>query len=204
MRSVNKKRDQLSPNRPQNRLSEEATRDAFKNVLKQHKYEGIKGESWDDEEGFFHSCSCSWKGSYRELDWENHGQWLHAEHLADVFTRLGFRKLSMVEIMDLTEPERMNIAREKVQARGADARKQLQLQAKVDELNSIMEDLVSSYDGPLMCMDKCGNPKCRDDIRIGAIEEVLSWTKNRAQALQAELDELTKNEEDENGESSNS
>lgn len=191
-----KGRVRSTKNSPKERLSDEATRATFRNVMQQHKYEGIQGESWDTEEGFYHSCACSWKGSYRGIDWEAQGQWLYADHLSDVFTRLGFRKLSMVEIMDLTEPERMNIAREKVQARGVEARKKAQLQAKIDELTGLTEDLFSAYDGPLMCLDKCGNSSCPDDIRIGAVESVSDWVKIRISGLQEQLDELNAKEEE--------
>lgn len=192
-----KGRVRSTKNHPKERLSDEATRSAFRNVLQQHKYEGIKGDSWDTEEGFYHSCSCSWKGSYRGIDWEDQGQWLYAEHLSDVFTRLGFRKLSMVEIMDLTEPERMNAARANVQNRGAAAREQLKLQAQIDGLTALTEDLFSSYDGPLMCMDKCGKASCRDDIRIGAVEDVSAWVKTRIAGLEEQLAAVKVKQEEE-------
>lgn len=180
-----KGRVRSTKNQPKERLSKEATVASIRNVLEQHKYEGIQGHSWDTEEGYYHSCSCSWQGSYRGMD--AHGRWMHDEHVANVFTQLGFRKLSMVEIMDLTEPERMNAARTTVQNRGAAAREQMKLQAQIDGLTALNEDLFSSYDGPLMCLDKCGNPKCRDDIRIGAIEDVSNWVKTRIAGLEEQL-----------------
>lgn len=114
----------------------------------------------------------------------------YEKHLANVFTRLGFRKLSMVEIMDLTEPERMNAARATLQERGREARERLRKEAVVAELDSLAEDLQSWTDGPLICMDKCGDPKCRDDIRIGALEEIVEWVNTRKEGIQKEVDVL--------------
>lgn len=190
-----KGRVRSTKNHPKERLSKEATVAAIRNVLEQHKYEGIKGESWDTEEGYYHSCSCSWQGSYRGMD--AHGRWMHDDHVANVFAQLGFRKLSMVEIMDLTEPERMNAARATVQNRGAAAREQMKLQAQIDGLTALTEDLFSAYDGPLMCLDKCGNPKCRDDIRIGAVEDVSNWVKTRIAGLEEQLAATKANQEEE-------
>lgn len=173
-----KGRVRSSQNSPSVRLSKESTQKTVLNILAQHepRYDELLGTK----------CVCLWKG-----------EGSYEEHLADVFTQLGFRKLSMVEIMDLTEPERMNAARGKVEARGKEAREILKKEAVLAELSALTDDMFSWADGPLMCLDKCGDPKCRDDIRIGAMEDIADWIKQRKEGIQNELDTLKANAEEE-------
>lgn len=38
--------------------------------------------------------------------------------------------------------------------------------ARAQELRDVADWLFDTMEGPLMCTDKCGDPKCADDIRI--------------------------------------
>lgn len=47
--------------------------------VSKHQYTGIKGQSWDDPKGFYHTCACGWEKTYRDMN--GHGRHLHGEHL---------------------------------------------------------------------------------------------------------------------------
>lgn len=61
-------------------------------------------------------------------------------------------------------------------------------EAKAEVLEEASTGLTDWTESPLMCLDKCGDPKCPDDIRIGAIEDAQRWLRNRATQLRKETE----------------
>lgn len=53
-------------------------------------------------------------------------------------------------------------------------------EAKAEALEEAAAKLEDASVSPILCWDKCGDPKCRDDIRVGAATEIQSWLRARA------------------------
>lgn len=53
-------------------------------------------------------------------------------------------------------------------------------EAKAEALLEAATKLEDASVSPIWCWDKCGDPKCRDDIRVGAAIEIQSWLRARA------------------------
>lgn len=53
-------------------------------------------------------------------------------------------------------------------------------EAKAEALREVASDLENASVSPIWCWDKCGDPKCRDDIRVDTATEIQSWIRDRA------------------------
>ena len=53
-------------------------------------------------------------------------------------------------------------------------------EAKAEALREVASDLENASVSPIWCWDKCGDPKCRDDIRVDTATEIQSWIRVRA------------------------
>lgn len=54
-------------------------------------------------------------------------------------------------------------------------------EAKAEALREVASDLEDASVSPIWCWDKCGDPKCRDDIRVDTATEIQSWIRVRAE-----------------------
>lgn len=52
--------------------------------------------------------------------------------------------------------------------------------AKAEALNEAATKLADASVSPIWCWVKCGDPKCPDDIRVGAATEIQKWLRGRA------------------------
>lgn len=57
---------------------------------------------------------------------------------------------------------------------------QVRAEAKQEALNEAATKLEDTSVSPIWCWDKCGDPKCPDDIRVGAATEIQKWLRGRA------------------------
>ena len=53
-------------------------------------------------------------------------------------------------------------------------------EAKAEALQEVATKLEDASVSPIWCWDKCGDPKCRDDIRVGAATEIQKWLRDWA------------------------
>lgn len=53
-------------------------------------------------------------------------------------------------------------------------------EAKAEALREAAAKLEDASVSPILCWDKCGDPKCPDDIRVGAATEIQKWLRARA------------------------
>lgn len=53
-------------------------------------------------------------------------------------------------------------------------------EAKQEALNEAATKLEDTSVSPIWFWDKCGDPKCPDDIRVGAATEIQKWLRGRA------------------------
>ncbi|RII41903.1 hypothetical protein DWB68_10275 [Galactobacter valiniphilus] len=57
--------------------------------------------------------------------------------------------------------------------------------ARAQELRDVADWLFDTMEGPLMCTDKCGDPKCADDIRINFASGLQRSLRARADRIGA-------------------
>ncbi|WP_190264849.1 hypothetical protein [Glutamicibacter nicotianae] len=53
-------------------------------------------------------------------------------------------------------------------------------EAKAEALQEVAEDLEDPAESPIWCWDKCGDPRCPDDIKINTATDIQKWLRDRA------------------------
>lgn len=53
-------------------------------------------------------------------------------------------------------------------------------EVRAEALREVASDLENASVSPIWCWDKCGDPMCRDDIRVDVATEIQSWIRDRA------------------------